>query len=536
MHNKLIFILQLTVIVLISFSLNAQNYSKLMMLDSLNSQVLTTSVYINDSNVIVDAGMKFYNSGIGYSLGSALVNANTSTGGMQVKGSLYFDSLAILISKPNLIRTKSNVLYRGGCVKSYYSDYNELFICASDTSGANLSSHIFSLGNVQDSNEVVSNIELVNDSILMCSVVSYLKAPHQYDANIYSILFNVNSNQIEKQVLLYQVPNKFAESCGLIKNREGRYVLMGQTLKGVYIHIPDKYITNSTILFWELDSSLNIINFKEYNDDFRHRLEFGSTIEVPDGYIIAGSYDVTSTTIGTPDDLVQGNLWKVSKNFSTIWECRFDTNGYFNPPLMCVRHSPDSSIIVCGWDQDPQNMADGDSIWITKGMIAKVNYQGNVIWQRRWAGRYNKMTCRNFLTTCEVLSNGDIVAFGSAQTSQQNPNEAWILRLSKDGCINGSCENIYLKLIDYEFESTLFSLYPNPAKDKLYLYLDDYFNLHKNYHACITNTLGEKVYYVNSISESNFHTIDISNLQNGFYFFSLYQDDKIIQKQKFVKE
>lgn len=513
----------------------AQNYSITSMLDSVNSQSLTSSIYLNDSTIYIDGGMKFFRPGFGYRLGSAFIRTDVSTGSLHLIGDLAFDSLALYIIKPNFVKSNANKYFRGGCVKSYYSDYNALFINCTDSVGTNIFTHTFKLQNVQDSTQAIANILPLNDSILICSVVSYPKAPYHLDANIFVIAFNIQTKQIEQQKLLFQQQNRFAEACALIKNKEGNIFLAGQTLKGVYAHIPDKYIVNSNVLFWELDSNLNVLNYKEYTYDTRHRLEYGGVLEVDDGYVMAGAYDVTSTTLGTPDDLIQGNLWKVSKTFSTIWETRFDTNGYFNPPLMCIRNSPDSTFVVCGWDQDPQNMATGDSVWITKGMLSKINYQGQIVWQRKWAGRYNKMTCSNFINTCEVLSNGDIVGFGSAQASQQDPNEAWVLRVGKDGCIGGACENIYLAINEASGKGASFYLFPNPVEEDLNIYFSKS-NLKANYIGIITNILGQQMGRINNMEADTYYQMDIRHFPMGTYLFSVMLNDKIAKQASFFKK
>jgi hypothetical protein len=80
-------------------------------------------------------------------------------------------------------------------------------------------------------------------------------------------------------------------------------------------------------------------------------------------------------------------------------------------------------------------------------------------------------------------------------------------------------------------ENESFSMYPNPAKNTLFIKAKNGFNTHST--IIITDVLGKEIYQFNAINAEL--EIDISKLTNGIYFVKL-SDEKGIFTQKFIKE
>ncbi len=80
-------------------------------------------------------------------------------------------------------------------------------------------------------------------------------------------------------------------------------------------------------------------------------------------------------------------------------------------------------------------------------------------------------------------------------------------------------------------ENESFSIYPNPAKNSIFINLKNGFNTHSN--ISITDVLGKEIYQLNAVNAEL--EIDISKLMNGIYFVKL-SDEKGIFTQKFIKE
>lgn len=79
-------------------------------------------------------------------------------------------------------------------------------------------------------------------------------------------------------------------------------------------------------------------------------------------------------------------------------------------------------------------------------------------------------------------------------------------------------------------EETDFKVYPNPAKNKLYISFSNHSVINQ---LNITNSIGQTVLTKNNILPSN--QIDISSIANGLYFINFYQNGRFISR-KFVKE
>lgn len=74
-------------------------------------------------------------------------------------------------------------------------------------------------------------------------------------------------------------------------------------------------------------------------------------------------------------------------------------------------------------------------------------------------------------------------------------------------------------------------MYPNPAKNSIFINMKKRFNNHSN--ISITDVLGKEIYQFIAVNAEL--EIDISKLMNGIYFIKL-NDEKGIFTQKFIKE
>jgi len=91
-----------------------------------------------------------------------------------------------------------------------------------------------------------------------------------------------------------------------------------------------------------------------------------------------------------------------------------------------------------------------------------------------------------------------------------------------------------VSVIDVIKPKSSFSVFPNPAKDRvtlMYLIGDN-----QNLNVEITNTLGQVMEQNISLSEWGLHEINTSNLQGGVYFIKLLQNDRLILTHKLIVE
>ena len=124
------------------------------------------------------------------------------------------------------------------------------------------------------------------------------------------------------------------------------------------------------------------------------------------------------------------------------------------------------------------------------------------------------------LSTCEVNSVCDYLA---------NPNGYISIFDNAPGCnskeeIEEAC---FVSVHGYD-SKPVFTIYPNPAKNKLFLSSENIETINK---VTIYNQLGQEVLNKNKITSS----IDISMLESGMYIIELYSDIVII-REKFIVE
>jgi len=84
-------------------------------------------------------------------------------------------------------------------------------------------------------------------------------------------------------------------------------------------------------------------------------------------------------------------------------------------------------------------------------------------------------------------------------------------------------------LINEIDNSSIFSIFPNPAKDFITFETDEYF---KRNQIIITDLLGKIVFKNNVMLKKQI--MDISNFQSGIYFVSILKNHKIIETKKLI--
>lgn len=112
------------------------------------------------------------------------------------------------------------------------------------------------------------------------------------------------------------------------------------------------------------------------------------------------------------------------------------------------------------------------------------------------------------------------------------PDSLWIFRncLSPTGCFYYySCNKIISTNIEVELYNFDFvSVFPNPAKDRLYI---STLSFCKNFKLEFFNILGEKILDKNIHNLNSSMELDVSQIKNGIYFLLLDQGEK----KKFFK-
>ena len=149
--------------------------------------------------------------------------------------------------------------------------------------------------------------------------------------------------------------------------------------------------------------------------------------------------------------------------------------------------------------------------------------------------------CSDNQLTCVNLKNGNNPHISYIDFSNNPPltcievddsASTWIsFNVIRDpGVIySNNCNNACSTIGVEEYESTDFSIYPNPTSSQLFI--DVSTPLNNNFKAEIIDISGRTVKSINQVN----YSIDVADIPKGIYFLKLTTDEGILTK-KFVKE
>ena len=153
-------------------------------------------------------------------------------------------------------------------------------------------------------------------------------------------------------------------------------------------------------------------------------------------------------------------------------------------------------------------------------MICKLDLNLNIIWQKFYTGN-------EFYTTLSIISTNDggCLILGEILFITNNEVDLYLMKVDSEGNlthINGeSIENLLKELI----------LYPNPATDFINIRLGAH--LH-DVVIEIYDISGKQLLLQNL--ENTETQINISDFKSGTYIYKCYNNERIIENGKFVKE
>ena len=153
-----------------------------------------------------------------------------------------------------------------------------------------------------------------------------------------------------------------------------------------------------------------------------------------------------------------GYVWIISKldtNGNYIWRTFFN-----RPEFMEIwqhRENPDGSIIVCG-------TAVVDSIEEIHGYLAKLDANGNMLWERNYTtDPYNTAY---FFDVQQTWDKGYIISGSSVGEIDGDPNQQmWLVKLDSMGCLEPGCADTGTAIIPFQPQTSIFTIYPNPISN-----------------------------------------------------------------------
>lgn len=194
--------------------------------------------------------------------------------------------------------------------------------------------------------------------------------------------------------------------------------------------------------------------------------------------------------------------------------------------LYFITPSPDGNYISCG-----QMFIDGDRP-TQAGWIYKMNPEGDSIWSVLDTlfyieGGYVK----HYLTGTVVLPSGSVIASGRVDAYKGNAGKswAWLLKVSKDGCVEAS-NCVPVSDLENPDNKDAFIVYPNPAST--FVHFND--PAQTQWETIeILDITGKTVLRVD---EPSGNRMNVEALKNGIYFIKFTQSNKYkIKKINIIK-
>ncbi|ASK30818.1 secretion protein [Chryseobacterium sp. T16E-39] len=268
--------------------------------------------------------------------------------------------------------------------------------------------------------------------------------------------------------------------------------------------------------YWtvKLDILGNIQWQKSYGgigDDFAYSIQ--QTVD--GGYIIAGtSADSVTGDIPTYPGIPDYWIIKVDSNGNMEWNKLL--GGSLRDTTQVIRQTQDGGYIVAGWTisidgQVTENHGNND-FW-----VAKLDHVGNLKWQKSLGGSNSEN-----LHSLEQTADGGYIILGDTSSTNGDVTgnhgiiDCWLVKLSSN--LLNTTENQSIKKPD---------LYPNPAKD--YVYLD---NLPNGTIVSITDMSGRKLFTQKYTDRKiSIHTIQFIN---GVYMIQVEHKGQSILSEKLI--
>jgi hypothetical protein len=226
------------------------------------------------------------------------------------------------------------------------------------------------------------------------------------------------------------------------------------------------------------------------------------------------------------------SVFKLNSNQELEWEISFPedsiTSRAHTTNLLNI--SNDSGFILAGTDVN----TDWEVYFQEMGWLAKIDYDGQEIWKRKYLYLDTDKSDHKFFDIKETSDGGFILCGESRDRTQgaEYPQQAWLLKLDEYGCLVPGCHLINdvreTETVSYELK-----FYPNPTSD----YLNIFMRHHRgsqNFTFRIRNGVGQQVAEFKQIIQEETLMIDLAGYSSGVYYLEVRQNGEILETEKFI--
>lgn len=240
-----------------------------------------------------------------------------------------------------------------------------------------------------------------------------------------------------------------------------------------------------------------------------------------------------------------GGICKLNSEFEEDWAVNYPAN---DPHPRAQHHQlyrlielEDGSLVAVGkyfesyvpdsvWLEDYEMW----DYWNYNGWILKVSSDGDSIWSRQYHHVVSPAD-EHFITDIEETEDGGFIMCGQAGDMLQKPppgQQAWLIKTDQYGCIVPGCQ---VSIEVRESNEDYLSIYPNPAKDYLNIFLQRKNNIPVNGARGRLIDLNGNVITEFSMWQSDLtYILPVYNYSAGTYIFQYTSRNRIISSKKVI--
>ncbi|MBI4932025.1 MAG: T9SS type A sorting domain-containing protein [Bacteroidetes bacterium] len=268
--------------------------------------------------------------------------------------------------------------------------------------------------------------------------------------------------------------------------------------------------------------------------NFQWQKTFGGSYFDNPGFVIASANDSSYViACGLSVSIFPGNFWqskpriiKIDNSGNLQWSKLYGPARY-GATLCSIRELQDGSYIVAGQTADTNGTPQGNGF--PDGIVIKTSAIGDSIWYRMF-DKLSGNQSQNYLRDLLYTTDGGIVSCGFTipASPDTGTEDTWLIKLDGCGCLFANCDTACSVTGIPEIENAnSITVFPNPTSNLV----NFYFNLplsKEQVNLIMYDMNGKKVKDMSGINYEKEKSINISDLPNGLYFYSLHTSKTII--------
>ncbi len=277
----------------------------------------------------------------------------------------------------------------------------------------------------------------------------------------------------------------------------------------------------------EVDSLGNLLNSMESQLNVQTGL--GSLIKMPDGWL----YTSAIFEIHNPFEFgTRGTILRTGDDINDVyWEQIIGTTSTWVNGMVDIKPVSDGNWVAVGqWaTSSPPPPSVGPNY--IGGSTFKFTPDGDSLWSRLDTAFWHPdCGSEQYIGGVEVLQSGSVIAAGYANSYCFDPERSygWVLKISKDGCIDTLCVTTDL---NSELLRQNVTVFPNPCREGTNVILHDY--LPRNATITLYNATGCPA--LRQPLLTGWNSLDLSHVPPGLYFYEIKEEGRLLKSGMLVR-